>query len=117
MKKYLITNKLYDADLELYIGGKYQDFLKKFPRDDDTEPSDILGEFVYGRNKETKNPIRAIWLSKFELRLLVHEMIHYVTNLMDTKGIKHEPRNDEPIAYLMEFMITECINKLKWKKK
>jgi len=113
MKKYIIENKLYNAPLELFIGGKYQDFLKKFPRNDDTEPTDILGEFVFARDKKTRNPIRVIWLSKFSNRFLVHEMIHYITNLMETKGLEWKYHNDEHIAYLMEFMITSCISKIK----
>lgn len=49
-----------------------------------------------------------IWLSKRNPELASHECFHAAGICMNWHGIKYDPKNDEPFAYLLGKLVEVC---------
>lgn len=38
---------------------------------------------------------------------VAHEALHICNMIADNRGIKHDTKNDEPMAYLLEYIVTD----------
>ena len=67
---------------------------------------------------------RLVWVEKFSMNpywigVLIHETTHAIIRILDHKGIPYTSRDnqDETMAYMMDYFISEFIKKFKKKKK
>lgn len=111
---------IFKVDIILMIGDKDQllPVLK-----------DQLYPFGYGVIKESieSNPIgredglmfpihgggSVIWLKKYDLFVLVHELIHAVTNIMYEKNMLITKGSEEVLTYTVEYLLKESLKKIK----
>jgi len=54
--------------------------------------------------------------SQFKPEIVAHEVVHVVNIMYEFLGIKHDPHNDEPQAYLSGWLVGEIIRISKLKK-
>ncbi len=95
---YHIFNDVYDFNVRLFIGqvDKMNDYL---PELNITKATD--GKTWW--NPDTGS--LSVWIQKKgDFDVLAHELIHVISALLETRGIKFDPDNDEPIAYLMTWL-------------
>lgn len=115
---------MYDAPLVLHIDIPWKDWFRyvesTYGRMDDNPErnSPPLGEFRWHTNLKTKKVDRVIWLPSFkhsikDMGVLLHEVVHYVTNVCYARDIKMEWKNDEPLTWLIEYTFRECLEALK----
>ena len=67
---------------------------------------------------------RFVWIEKFKMSpywigVLVHETTHAIIRILDHKGIPYTSRDnqDETMAYMVDYFVSEFIKKFKKKKK
>ena len=97
-----------------------QKWLKKYSDEDLKECERFangVGLHLPIKNKDGQN-CHVIWLKKFEwtiydMSVLVHELVHLVTSLLDQKQVPIGLENDETMAYLLEYYTYESFHKLK----
>jgi len=91
-------------------------FLKKQYRvslDDSPDINTIGGMYTV-----EKNPWRVVWVKDWKDRsCLIHELFHLTTRVCNDRGIQivsHDEKGnvaDEAAAYLMEFLVTQCLKR------
>lgn len=75
-----------------------------------------LDQYCRGITMTTENGI-AIWIQDNVLiGCLVHECIHAANFLLKQKGVIASHENDEPLAYLVQWIFENCEKKIKRKK-
>lgn len=103
----VVSNCTY-AELRSYLKNSYRCHIDEDP-----------GEFTIGTVLTfTRNPYRVLWTHKWEDKAcLIHELFHLTTRICYDRGIKIVAQNedgsngDEPAAYLLEFLITQCLKR------
>lgn len=58
-----------------------------------------------------------IFRKEVDWREIAHESLHFVNNLFDSRGVKLDPKNDEPQAYMLGWVLTRCSETLRKIKK
>lgn len=109
LKYYEIHNDLWKAPLSLYIGNKesYNKRMKKLGLEDDVLVLNEAGKYWMDREKGYK----VMWIPSLENKdVLIHELVHYCFDVMNTKGVPIQYENDETIAYLMEYMFNKIMS-------
>jgi hypothetical protein len=111
----IFHNDLYNHDYYFFVENtkeQYETFIRK------TDPSysaNFVGAYGYCTNIGNKT---FIWLkTRRALGALVHECIHAASYTLIDRGIKIDPRNDEPLAYLSQWVFRKCYDRLKRLKK
>lgn len=61
---------------------------------------------------EDDNIVYGIWIDDIKnVGHLAHEVFHLVGFILNDRGVKYDPDNDEPFAYLIEHLIKVFIKK------
>lgn len=109
-KIFKIKDPIYGFDLTLLVGDKewYESYCEK--RFADAEKSDNQG----GESFVSSEAKSYIWLPKINFTsanygALSHELLHITLRVMEKIGFKFSYDNQEPIAYYLEYMMTETL--------
>ncbi len=110
MKQWHFFDKVYRCWVVLVTGehDEFVQFLKDCAYTEEYEPGNA-GACIYLCDKNTTNGNRAyvIYLKKFEVACLVHELTHLVMMIFDEKGVPIHTENTEGYAYYVEFWFNE----------
>lgn len=92
--------------------GTPEDFkaeIEKQGYDEDINPSTAKGMCISltPENTTTNQNCAIIWMPKWDMTTLVHELIHFVMLCLDDVGVPMERNNTEAVAFYMEFWYTE----------
>lgn len=61
---------------------------------------------------EDNNTVYGIWIEDTEsLPYISHEVFHLAGFILTDRGVKYDPDNDEPFAYLIEHLVKVVIKK------
>lgn len=102
MKERLIKIPIYNYYIKVVLFEDYKEVNKKY----NTDFSNSTDEMVYESNGGAVALFRK---DKLKPNVIVQECVHIVNFLFKEKGIKLDINNDEPQAYLMDY-IFEKIN-------
>lgn len=90
---YVRIGTVEDINMQLKVDDKKIEYEFEGEHDGLTIKSNNGNSFIYLIEKH------------YTVGLLAHELMHVVSNMMAVYNIKHDPDNDEPIAYLMGYMM------------
>jgi hypothetical protein len=107
-KTYYIDDPIYYAKLTLYIGDtkEIRNHLLKVTNIPRENLNVEMGKFI------PFEKLKIIILPKYDLLTLIHEVIHYAFNIMDSRGIPINYENDETITYYTEMTLKNIIKAL-----
>ena len=112
LKIYRIDDPIYGASLTLCVGDLklFEKYLKKFDFYNQIELSKTgIGKHIFleGYN--------IIWIKKFNLGTLFHEISHMVFSVFNSRGIPIDIQNDEVFAYYVQMTTNNILRKFKVK--
>lgn len=110
LKFHPIENNLFKAPLSLYIGDHkaYNKQMKKLGYSEDVFLSDYKENAKFWYDGKVK-----VIFSPKNKYLILHEVVHYCINVMETRGIPINAENDEVLAYMIEHIYSKIMKKLK----
>ena len=110
MKKIYI--ELYKAPIYCLIGSSEQVAEKKFSKYGfQANWNGSVGKSM-SFTSEYGNTIYGIWIKdKKDIGAIVHEICHTAIYILNDRGVKLDPNNDEPITYLVEHITNKILNK------
>lgn len=119
-EQYLISENVYRCPVLFLVGDEEKSRKAMIKELGDDKDFDFVKDMSF-KSKSAKTIFRArgcvIWLrDRDNLPALVHEIMHYVLYILEARGVIIESRNDEPAAYLAEYMFNMCITNLGLKK-
>lgn len=104
VKVYHFYDIIYRENFYVFVGSPKK-MEKKFPR---FAPFDSKGRTFYPFDK--KWPGVCIWLHKrWDWDILAHEAVHAGNWVLRNKGVGINRRNDEALAYYVQFIIREAM--------
>lgn len=121
MKHLEIKEEILGAYLDLYFNCTKDELelaLKKKLKDKNLAlPKDNTAGSTFVLRKNTTY-YRIIWIDRFDWSvrsqsLLVHELVHFMTQLFEDKGIPIGRKEDEVMAYYMEYLVRTIFWKLR----
>lgn len=107
MIKHNIDEQLTGVSLQICICS-YEDF-DKYMSSICTEwvginkPANALHTYFFDKKNRKR---RFIWMPKFELHIMAHELVHFVHRACDDKNIDYSAGNDEISAMMYEYFFT-----------
>lgn len=112
MKSFRIIENVYRKHVTVCIepDRKKAEAWIKSRADADKDLSRCLGTTLYP-NKPGKDLL--VWLRRGDdITTLAHEFLHCATWILQTAGVPISCENDEPIAYLQEFLLASALQRL-----
>lgn len=108
MKRWDLYEPVYRVALSFCVGDK--DGLIDLLKDAGYKDFEWLNEGASGHsirldpsNSTFGGNAQVIWMEKFETGMMVHEIVHLMTDTMDTKGVPIREENSEAMAYYVEY--------------
>jgi len=109
-KHYLIDDPIYKAHLSLLIGDVEE--IKKYL----LKITSLKEDFEMGEGKFfSVDDYKIIIIKKYNIPILVHELIHYAFDVMEDRGIPIRIENDETITYYVEMTLKNILKLLQKK--
>ena len=105
MKTKLIKIPIYGSELRVIIGTPAEatkEIKKHKTLGGDWSDLDVRGKFI-----PCPHGVGIIYLKKYDSGVLIHEILHFTTYLMDCRGIEISYKNDEVMAYMVEYIYNE----------
>lgn len=106
MRKKIIKVPIYNGNLVLIETEDFKPIEKKY----NLSNTSTYNAFVFA--KDGKNTIEYIMVFRPETidpGVIVHESVHIVNELFYNKGIKPDLLNDEPQAYLLQWVFEQAM--------
>lgn len=111
MKPYKFFEDVYHQNFYFFPGyteEQYEAFIRK------TSPRYSINlSGVHGNTARDDNGIYIWTRSNNDLGVLVHECIHAANYCLSDRGIKSDAVNDEPTAYLAQWIFDKCKKHMK----
>jgi hypothetical protein len=107
LKFYKVENKLFKAPLSLYVGDRvlYNERMVALDYEDCQLKTDVQDGHIWYDEK-----VVVIWLPNLKnISIIIHELLHYCFYVYDKKGIPINRKNDELIAYMLEYMFNQIM--------
>lgn len=120
-----LNDEIYYADIRVIIGeyAYYQKYCVSLGLEE-IKQENYGGEMQQLTNTETGDYAFLVWFPHIDFTsinygVITHEFIHLVFRVFQTVGIKLDFENQEPLAYYMEYLITQFLQKAvkRYKKK
>jgi hypothetical protein len=116
--KKVITIPIYNRKLYLYLGPTVSELLKQVEEDygiEYTGHNDFLVAFTDSLRHKVKGVTHEIMGIPFDALQsdIAHECIHTAYRLLDEAGVETSASNNEPLAYLVSFLMEEVDKQLK----
>ena len=104
MKIKTIKIPIYTSILRVIIGTPEEATkeISKFKTLGDWSDLSVLGKFIPAPNGEG-----FIYMHKYDTAVLIHEILHFTTHLLNNRGIEISYKNDEVMAYMIEYIYSE----------
>lgn len=120
MKEIIIPVDIYKAKIRIWVCSpkECEEEIKKSGHFDKDDPSENTAEGLAGRLWFTEGLQTVLWVREDlsveeKLGTLVHELYHWVNRLFAYKGLDLDYFNDEAHAYLLEYVFTRAVKKMK----
>jgi hypothetical protein len=107
------TDDLYHAKYNIYIGeidNLKNTIKRKFNIDLDDKQSS--GSFFSIKNDNGEEHL-LIWLDKWNIYNLLHEIVHAVVYVLEQRGVKIDSENDEAFCYYVGWVFEKSIKLLR----
>jgi len=112
-----LKDEIYFSDIRVIIGeySYYQKYCKSLGLEE-VKQENYGGEMQQLTNTETGDHAFLVWFPYIDFTsvsygIITHEFIHVVLRIFETVGIKLDFDNQEPLAYYMEYLITQFLQK------
>lgn len=107
IKVYHLYDYLYRENIYVFVGSPKK-MAKKFPH---FAPFDSCGRTFYPF--DNKWPGVCIWLKKhWDWHILAHEAVHAGNWILRNKGVIINRRNDEALAYYVQFIMRDIMEQI-----
>ena len=117
MKRYKLTDPIYERSVILYVGGTEHDLYAAIPGAKYNRCDELIEEGPDAGNDgcefHTKDPDEFIvWLSRSDPKLLHHELFHLTLDVLDNTGLTLTPESEEAYAYWNAHIFAEAYDTL-----
>ena len=124
MKYFLFKEETFGTYLNLYINCTTEELTRSLQRKIGDKNFKLEDDNMSGRTfvlQKDNNYHRIIWICNFDWSvrsqaLLVHELVHFTTQVFEDKGLPISRKEDEVMAYYMEFWVKTIFWKLRKKR-
>ena len=111
-----IYDPIYRENIWVLISPDKKDYFKVYKQHFGKDAPDIDYDHIQARysvgekeQDKEKFQIHLIWLKKFTIHHLVHELLHCVGYILRQKETYLSEHTDEVYAYYMEFLVKEIL--------
>lgn len=113
MKKGKFILDIYKAPI-YYIFNCSQKSAKKYFKKEGLKINDYLWGVAHTFSfKHDDNTVYGIWVKEKNIENLAHEVFHLIGYIFHDRKLYYDPNNEEPWAYLIEYLMKEFLTKLK----
>ena len=114
-----IHNEMYLIDV-VWIVGAYEYYQKvsrrKYKVKMDSEQKFFGGECLIVTEEDGSDPFVVIWIPEISFTpnnydAIVHELSHATFHILNIVGIKIDPENQEPFAYLLGYLVRATLER------
>ena len=119
MKPHKINDTLYHVELLFFVGNGAETasyINKKFDKDYSDIIEESLGGVVFCGYAKDGHMILAMWVHEPKFSIIAHECVHIASIVFEDRSIPFTSKNDEIIAYYIEFWVRNIENYLNRKE-
>jgi hypothetical protein len=110
MKEHIIPIPMYNGTLHLIDCKDTKQALMEINGADYNEEGDNTEACLFwNHEKNSANWWLCINLEDSEIGVLAHELFHATHRILEYFGVEFTSKNHEPFAYLLEYLMNECI--------
>ena len=109
-----IYDPIYRENIWVLISPRKEDYFAFHKKHFGVLPEDLNYDHVVGRYsvmelEKSGEYINIIWLKKFNIPSLCHELLHCINHILRHKDTRMSEHTDEVFAYYLEFMVKEVL--------
>lgn len=105
MRTFSVVESVYKTDTLFVIGWPWAKFAAMMKRDYGATMTEGGVGGMFTLTHDSRPPFRCIWAERAEWEIVAHEIVHLCTRILGDRGVKFSAKNDEALAYLIEFYV------------